>query len=281
MPATGPTVVLPGRPLTIGELLDSAVLLLRAQAPVLLPLAAVLAVGEQLLLLPLRTAVGATGPLWWPSSLSELSPFWFILALGAATEAVIILLLGNPAARAAASALVGRRPTVGQLVGTRGGRWGATLLLGPVVGAVMLLASLLGPVWFLGFALLGAVAPALVVDRIAPVRALGRSVTLAFRLGGRATALRVLGYLVWWILRVGIGWGAFTGLTTLDLVAEGWANAVAMLIWAAVNMVAYAALACLDAVVHLETRIRSEGLDIRVSRAPGPPGSTDLLAVGG
>ncbi|NGM16061.1 hypothetical protein ENC19_27225, partial [Verrucosispora sp. CWR15] len=100
MPDTGPTVVLPGRPLTTGELLDSAVLLLRGQAPVLLPVAAVLAAAEQLVLLPLRTAVGATAPLWWVSDTNELDTFWFLLTLGAATEAMIILLLGNPAARA-------------------------------------------------------------------------------------------------------------------------------------------------------------------------------------
>ncbi|MEV2240082.1 hypothetical protein [Micromonospora sp. NPDC049891] len=281
MPETGPTVVLPGRPLTIGELLDSAVLLLRGQTAVLLPLAAVLAAGEQLLLLPLRTVVGATGPLWWPAGLSELGLFWFLLALGAATEAMIILLLGNPAGRAAASGLVGRRPTTREVMGASGGRWGATGLLCLVVGAVMLLASLLGPAWLIGFALLGAVAPTLVVDRVAPVRAINRSVTLALRLGGRAAALRLLGYLVWWLIRVGLGWGLFTGLTALDLITESWATAVAMLVWAAVNMVAYAALACLDAVVHLETRIRSEGLDIRLSRAPGASGTSELLAVGG
>jgi hypothetical protein len=280
VPETGPTVVLPGRPLTSGELLDSAVLLLRGQAAVLLPLAAVLVAGEQLLLLPLRTVVGATGPLWWPSGLSEFGVFWFLLALGAATEAMIILLLGNPAAHAAADALVGRRPAATDAWGP-GGRWGATVLLCPAVGAVMLLAALLGPAWFIGFALLGAVAPALVIDRVAPVRAITRSVALALRLTGRAAALRVLGYLVWWIIRVGLGWGLFTGLTTLDLVTEGWADAVAMLVWAAVNAVAYAALACLDAVVHLETRIRSEGLDIRLARAPAAPRATDLLAVGG
>ncbi|GIJ77900.1 hypothetical protein SAMN05443287_105382 [Micromonospora phaseoli] len=281
MPETGPTVVLPGRPLTIGELLDSAVLLLRSQAPALLPLAAALAVGEQLLLLPLRDAVGATPPLWWAPSLNSFAPFWFLLALGAATEAMIILLLGNPAARAAGSALLGHRTTARELLRAAGARWGATVGLCALVGAVMLLLSLLGPAWLVGFALLGAVAPALVIDRVAPTRAIARSATLALRVDGRAAALRVLGYLVWWILRVGLGWGLFTGLSTLDLISDGWAVTVSMLVWAAVNAVAYAALACLDAVVHLETRIRSEGLDIHLSRAPTTRAPSDLLAVGG
>ncbi|WBB88766.1 hypothetical protein [Verrucosispora sp. WMMC514] len=280
MPDTGPSVVLPGRPLTTGELLDSAVLLLRGQAPVLLPVAAVLAAAEQLVLLPLRSAMGATAPLWWVSDADDLDTFWFLLALGAATEAMIIMLLGNPAARAAARALVGLRSTAADAWGP-GGRWGASVLLCPAVGAVMLLAALLGPAWFAGFALLGAVAPALVVDRVAPVRAINRSAALAVRVGGRAAALRVLGYLVWWIIRVGLGWGTFTGVTALGLTTEGWTGAVAMLIWAAVNAVAYAALACLDAVLHLETRIRTEGLDIRLSRVPGAARTPELLAVGG
>ncbi|PZG15783.1 hypothetical protein C1I95_18915 [Micromonospora craterilacus] len=281
MPETGPTAVLPGRPLTVGELLDSAVLLLRGQATALLPLAAALAVGEQLLLLPLRTAVGASPPLWWVPDLGGLAPFWFLLGVGAATEAMIIMLLGNPATRAAGNALLGHRATARQLLRPTGARWGATALLCPLVGAAMLLAALLGPAWFVGFALLGAVTPALVLDRVGPLRAVARAAILALRVDGRGAALRVLGYLVWWIIRVGLGWGLFTGLSTLGLVTAGWAVAVATLVWAAVNAVAYAALACLDAVVHLETRIRTEGLDIHLSRAPAGVPQAALLAVRG
>ncbi|TCB99951.1 hypothetical protein E0H26_05305 [Micromonospora zingiberis] len=281
MPHAGPTAVLPGRPLTVGELLDSAVLLLREHAGALLPLAGALAVVEQVLLLPLRTAVGANPPLWWAPSLNGLAPFLLLLAIGAASEAMIIMLLGNPAARAAGSALVGRRIATRDLLRPGGARWGATLLLCPVVGATVVLASLLGPAWFVGFALLGAVAPALALDRLPPLRALTRSVTLALRVDGRAAALRLLGYLVWWILRVGLAWGLLTGLSALDLIAAGWAVPIAMLMWAAVNTVAYAALACLDAVLHLETRIRTEGLDIHLSRAPVGAPQAALLAVRG
>ncbi|MFV2101809.1 hypothetical protein [Micromonospora sp. LOL_024] len=281
MPETGPTVVLPGRPLTIGETLDSAVLLLRGQAALLIPLAAALAAGEQLLLLPLRDVAGATPPLWWAPSLSAFAPFWVLLSVGAATEAMIILLLGNPAARAAGNALLGQRTTARELLRAPDGRWGSTVGLCALVGAVMLFLSLIGPTWLVGFALLGAVAPALVIDRVAPSRAIRRSATLALRVDGRGAALRVLGYLVWWILRVGLGWGLLTALSTLGLVSDRWAAGAAMLVWAMVNAGAYAALACLDAVVHLETRIRSEGLDIHLSRAATPRTPADLLAVGG
>ncbi|MEV6690256.1 hypothetical protein AB0M35_02085 [Micromonospora sp. NPDC051196] len=280
MPYAGPIAVLPSRPLTVGELLDSAVLLLRGHAAALLPLAGVFALVEQVLLLPLRTAVGVNPPLWWAPSLGSLAPFLLLLAIGAAIEAMIIMLLGNPAARAAGSALVGRPISSQELLRPGGARWGATLLLCPVVGVTMLLASLLGPTWFVGFALLGAMAPALALDRVRPLRAPARSVTLALRVDGRAAGLRLLGYLVWWILRVGLAWGLFTGLSALDLISAGWAVAVAMLVWAAVNTVGYAALACLDAILHLETRIRTEGLDIHLSRAPAGAPQATLLAVG-
>ena len=280
MPHAGPIAVLPSRPLTVGELIDSAVLLLRGHAWALLPFAGGLALVEQVLLLPLRVAVGVDPPLWAPS-LSSIAPFLLLLAVGAASEAMIIMLLGNPASRAAGSTLVGRPIRARALLRPGGARWGATLLLCPVVGATMLLASLLGPAWFLGFALLGAVAPALVLDRVSPLRAPARSVGLALRVDGRAAGLRLLGYLVWWILRVGLAWGLFTGLSALDLIAAGWAVAVAMLVWATVNTVGYAALACLDAVLHLETRIRTEGLDIQLSRAAAGVPQTTLLAVRG
>jgi hypothetical protein len=39
------------------------------------------------------------------------------------------------------------------------------------------------------------------------------------------------------------------------------------LAWLMVNSVAYPVLACLDTVLHVETRMRSEGLDIALQRA--------------
>ncbi|PZF97057.1 hypothetical protein [Micromonospora deserti] len=278
MPDAGPTAVLPRRPLTVGELLDSAVLLLRGQARVLIPVALVLAVGEQLLLYPLRAAAGTAPPVWWVE-FGRFAPYWLLLAVGAATEAMIIMLLGNPAARAAAAALVDRPLGVRDLLRLTGARWGATLPLTLLAGVVMFVAALLGPVWFLGFGLLGALAPALVVDRVRPRRAPLRAAALSVRGGGRAGAVRVLGYLVWWILRVGLGTGLFVGLGTLDLLDDAWDVPLSLAIWALVNSVAYPALACLDAVLHLETRMRTEGLDILLSRVPAGTPETVLPAV--
>ncbi|MCM0676378.1 hypothetical protein NCC78_17035 [Micromonospora phytophila] len=279
MPDAGPTAVLPRRPLTVGELLDSAVLLLRGQARVLVPVALVLAVGEQLLLYPLRLAAGAGPPVWF-LEYGRFAEYWVLLAVGAAIEAMIIMVLGNPAARAAGATLFDRAVGVRELLRPAGARWGATLLLTALVGGLMFAAALLGPAWVVGFALLGAVAPALVVDRVHPLRAPLRSAALAVRGGGRAGWIRLLGYLAWWIVRLGLGLGVYAGLNALDLVDRDWAAWLSLAIWAGVNGVAYPALACLDAVLHLETRMRTEGLDILLSRARPGTGETVLLAAG-
>ncbi|PWR16303.1 hypothetical protein DKT69_06410 [Micromonospora sicca] len=281
MPDVGPTAVLPRRPLTVGELLDSAVLLLRGQARLLIPLAVPLALGEQLLLHPLRVLADARPPEYWLDA-SRLGGYWVLLAVGAATEAMIIAVLGNPAARGAGAALLGRRAGLRELLRPAGARWGATAAVALAVGLGMLLAALLGPVWFLAYGLLGAAVPALVVDRLPAYRAPLRALGLAVRAGARAAGIRLLGYVGWWLIRLGIGLGVFYGLMLLavvDLTDPAWAVPVATAAWVAVNAVAYPALACLDAVLHLETRMRTEGLDIRLSRAPAGTPEPVLLAV--
>ncbi|SBT54768.1 hypothetical protein [Micromonospora narathiwatensis] len=279
MPDVGPTAVLPRRPLTVGELLDSAVLLLRGQGRVLIPLAVLLALGEQLLLYPLRLLADARAPAWLFQT-DRLGWYWLLLAVGAGTEALIIALLGNPAARGAGAALLGRRAGPGELLRPAGARWGATLLIAAAVGLTVCLAGLAGPTWFAAYGLLGAAVPALVVDRVPAYRAPGRALTLAVRAGGRFAGIRLLGYLGWWLIRLGIGLGAYYGLGLLGLFdVSAWALPVATVTWAGVNALAYPALACLDAVLHLETRMRTEGLDIRLSRAPGGAPESALLAV--
>lgn len=277
MPDAGPTAVLPRRPLTVGELLDSAVLLLRDQARLLVPLGVLLALAEQLLLHPLRVLAAARPPEWLPVG-DRLGTYWLLLAAGAGTEAMIIALLGNPAARAAGAALLGRRARPRELLGPA--RWAATLLCAVAAGGAVGLAGLAGPAWFVAYALLGALIPALVVDRVPAHRAAGRALRLAVRGGGRAGAIRLLGYLGWWLLRLGVGLGAYHGLQLLGLFdLRAWALPIATACWVGVNAVAYPALACLDAVLHLETRMRSEGLDIRLSRAPAGVPEPVLLAV--
>lgn len=262
-------MLLPLRPLTVGELLDAAVSLLRAHGRALLPVAALLAAVEQALLAPLRLAAGAEPPAYLPDlpELHDLEIYWVLLATGAATEVTIIALLGGLTARAAGADLLGERPTARQLLRPSGGRFGAVAVVAVVAGAAMFLAALAGPVWFLVYGLFGLAAPAVVLDRLGPGRALQRSAVLACRAGLRAGGIRTLGYVAWLAIRVALGLGAYAALDALSLGGAEWTGLMSALAWLLVDTVAYPTLACLDAVLHLETRMRTEGLDILLSRA--------------
>jgi hypothetical protein len=263
--------VLPLRPLTVGELMDAAVSLLREYGRVLLPVAAVLAAAEQALLIPLRRAAEVQPPAYVPDfpELDHLDLFWMLLALGAATEVMIIALLGGLTARAAGAAVLapGHRLPARRLLRPRGGGFGTVALLAAVSGAAMFAAALAGPLWFLAYALLGLAVPVVVLDRVGPLRALTRSAALACRAGLRAAGVRVLGYIAWLAIRVALGLGGLAALDALSLGEAGWTAPMSALAWLLINTVAYPTLACLDAVLHLETRMRTEGLDILLSRA--------------
>src|SRR3954452_8453808 len=110
---------LPLRPLTVGELLDAGISVLRRDALRLLGLAAALAVAEQLLLLPVRSSVRLTPPQYIPDWWAGLGGFWIVLALGLGTEAVALTLLGAVAARSAVPALLGDEGTDAPRPGAR------------------------------------------------------------------------------------------------------------------------------------------------------------------
>jgi len=268
-PCQDGAVLLPLRPLTVGELLDAAVSLLRAHGRALLPVAAVLAAIEQALLFPLRQVASAVPPAYLPDfpELRDLELYWLLLAVGAATEVTIIALLGGLTARAAGADVLGQRLTARQLLRPGGGRLGAVAVVAAVAGVTMFLAALAGPAWFLVYGLLGLAAPVVVLDRLGPGRALRRSVTLSCRAGLRAAFVRVVGYVGWLAIRVALGLGAYAALDALSLGGAEWTAPMSALAWLLVNTVAYPMLACLDAVLHLETRMRTEGLDILLSRA--------------
>ena len=261
------SAVLPLRPLTLGELLDAAVALLRGQARVLIGIAAVLAAVEQAVLYPLR-AISAQPPYLVPYD-DQLAVYWLAVAVGFGTELGIITLLDGLAARAAGPAMLGQRLPARAMLSPRGGRFGAVLLiaaLAAIAGTACALACLLP--WFALFALVGLAVPALVIDRVNPARAVWRSIVLSCRGGLRAAGVRFTGYLAWWAVRVGLGVGTLAVLNLLvDGIDEGTRWLVAGVAWTLVNAVAYPAIACLDAVLHLETRMRTEGLDIALARA--------------
>jgi hypothetical protein len=260
--------VVPLRPLTVGEVLDAAVGLLRTHAKVFLGAGLLLAVVEQAVLLPLRTAAAAEPPFLLPYQ-DRLGQYWVMLAVGFGTEIAAITLLGGLTARTAAPALLGEQLADRAVIAPRGSRFGAVLSIAAVIGVLGLFAALACLVpWFAVYAVTGLIVPTLVIDRVGPLRAVSRGLGLAMRGGLRPCGVRLVGYVGWWAVRLALGIGSIALLKlALDDTNEGWLWVSAVIAWCGVNAVAYPALACLDAVLHLETRMRTEGLDIAVARS--------------
>lgn len=254
--------VLPLRPLTVAELLDASIVLLRRCGLPLLALGLVLAAGQQALSVAVRTAAPGgpfQGPAWW---------VWLCLWLG--TESAVVAVLAAPAsvgasrtllATAGAPAGAGRDPIDRRtLLSAPGRRWPAVLFTAAVLGGFATAGALLcGVPWLLVYGATGLVVPVLVADR-APASAVGRPFVLLGRGGWRPAGIRLLGWLGWLAIRLAVG---FTGSALVESFDSTLLSAVP---WVVVDTVAYPALACLDACVHLENRMRVEGLDIALGR---------------
>ncbi|WP_117215016.1 hypothetical protein [Allorhizocola rhizosphaerae] len=250
---------LPRRPLTVGELLDAAVQLVRAAPRSLLVLAAGLAVAEQGVLYPLREVLGVGLLTFIREGLWEL-PFgglWVAFAVGAGLEALIITFLGVWAGRAAVAELTGvwRRPGPWEVV--------RVSLAAPVAGLVTAVGAFLGPLWVPGYTLFGTSGAVIGIDAKG---SLGRAAATAFRVGMRVTGVRLLGYLAWLLLRLGflVGLMSLLGFLSVDDVTAFWILTVGFVI---ANVAAYSFLAALDAAAVIESRFRGEGLDIWLARA--------------
>jgi len=271
-----PAGVMPLRPLTFGELLDAAVSLLRTNAKVFLGSALVLAAIEQAALYPVRRLAAVNPPYYLPYA-DRLGSYWLMFAFGMATEAGILALLGGLTATAAGPELLGQHLRGREVLRRVAPRLPSMLLLAVVAGSLAGIAALAALLpWFFVYGLVGLVVPALVVDRVGPARALGRGFALGSRAGLRATWLRVGGYLSWLAIRLAMGFGSVAVLRLVLPTSEGWITVISVLAWLVVDTIAYATLACFDAVLYLETRMRTEGLDIAVGRTIRLGRSVDL-----
>lgn len=270
--------MLPLRPLTVGELLDAAVALLRTRAGLLVGLGALLALAEQAALFPLRR-LADLDLRYLPAD--DRWPAWtLLLVVGFATEAFVIALLGGAAAGAAPRALLGPaapapEPPARPVAATLAVAAAAALLCGSAVATVFawpatffLLMPLTVLLWVWLYGVCGLAAPAAVGERRGPAAALWRSVVLAHRSFLRAAGIRVLAYVGWALVRVAWGFGVL-GLVTLfytppDTTMD---NVLMAAVFLVINALAYPTLGCLDAVLHAESRMRTEGLDIALRRA--------------
>ncbi len=272
---------LPLRPLTTGELLDAAVVLLRTRAGKLVGLGVALALLEQAILFPLRRLADVDESFLPGEGL--LAQFGVLIVVGFATEAICIAVLGGIAATHAPRTLLGtaapggRRSRLGSvlvvaaLAGAICAACAGTFLLLPVplevLGLVLaVMATLI--VWPLGYGLVGLAAPAVVIDQLGAGRGMLRSVRLASRNLMRAMWIRDLGYLAWLFVRLGLS------VATVAVVSAFYSspsptvdNLLMGGTWLVVNALAYPVLGCLDVVLHLETRMRTEGLDIALRRS--------------
>lgn len=183
-------------------------------------------------------------------------------------EAVIVGLLGADAGAAAVPALLGQKVTHRALFKRMRPLPVLVTMLVPALaawpGAYFGLIGWIGVYGFLGLA-----GVALVIDRAGwPFRALGRSAALAARLVWRGFWARLRGFLIWLGIRVALAIGPITVLWKFGLVADGYyGDWPVLMMWGLAGTVSCAALACLDAVLLIDTRIRTEGLDIALRRA--------------
>jgi hypothetical protein len=251
---------LPLRAMLQGELLDTAVALFRTRALPLLAMAVPLLAIEQLVL----WRAGAPG-------LDEYAPFtywWRVIATLFACEGVIVLLLGAYAGAAAGPALLGEQVSHRALFRrVRPLPLLATALVPALVAWPGAYFGFVG--WVVAYGFLGLAGVALVIDRARwPLGALGRSVRLASRLGGRGFWLRLWAGLIWLGIRVALAIGPITFLWQAGLVADGYLGAwPVLMMWGLAGTVSAATLACFDAAVLIDTRIRTEGLDVELRRA--------------
>lgn len=243
------------RPATVGELLDASVVLLRRCGLPLLLLGLVLAAAQQALSVALSAATpgGPLRPAWW---------VWLAVWLG--TESTVLAVLAAPASVGAVRALLGEPAGRRTLLTAPGRRWFGVLLAAAVLGPCATVAALLcGLPWLFLYAVTGLVVPVIVADR-AGASAVTRPFRLVFRGSGRVAGIRLLGYVGWLAIRLAVGYAGVLLLSSYE------SDLLSALPWVVVDAVAYPALACLDACVHLENRMRIEGLDLALAGSDRP-----------
>jgi hypothetical protein len=270
---------LPLRPLTTGELLDAAVVLLRQQPGRLLFNGAALALIEQTLLYltrgtnvallqPWMLALGESGVNRAAAMFTELLCIGLVAAL--ATRLIPRTLLGSDAGPVG-FAQRGDLATAGLTAILAAGLTSAAgwaffssdTSPHPLTGGGYLL---IGGGWLLGYALTGLAVPSVVLDGASPVVALRRSLDLSSSNSLRAACIRLLGYGLWLLVRTGLVVAAATAAYAFGPLDQLGRQLLITGAWFVVDTFAYPMLGCLDAALHLDTRMRAEGLDIALRR---------------
>lgn len=255
--------------MTVGEILDSAIALLRTRLVALLCTAAALASAEQVLLYFLRRAALAKPPLYLPRHPLTSWSGPLLLVTGLVTEVVVLTVLATVSATAARAVIDDTSER-----GSAQGRTGRSGMLGMAAVATLPIAVLTATAamlcwipWIWVYATVGMTGAVIAIERVGPLSAIRRSIGLSSRNGMRGGWVRLAAWIGWLAIRVAAGYGTAKLLAEVLPVDESTALLVGSVALALVNCVAYATLSCVDAINYLDVRMRTEGLDIAVGRA--------------
>lgn len=276
--------VLPLRPMTIGELLDTAAALLRSRWRALLMMSFTLALVEQVIMTTLRMlTIDEVKPRYLGDLTNDPVTLWLWIVVGLTTEIIIISLLAAPATRTAIAAIRGEDPEQLTLWTASSRQWSQSMVFAAILGLMGIVAAAACFVpWLAVYAVFGLSVPALIADGLPAGQAFWRSPKLLRRSGGRTAGIRLLAYFSWLLIRLTVTCGAIvlvqSNFIDFSTVLFDYFMVVLGLAYLAINTAGYAMLACVDAVLHIETRIRVEGLDVAVARMRSRGESVSLSA---
>ncbi|MEA2931541.1 MAG: hypothetical protein QOI56_326 [Actinomycetota bacterium] len=268
---TGP---LPLHPMTLSDILDGAFNLFKAEARTIVLVAVVFLVPIQIAAAFLqRDYLGGTGfislfgdPTAAQSALDSgtSGQGWATLVAGAATVMVLPFVAGA-VSRIVSAAYLGERMTAGQALRAVASRWWAFILAWLLVhlleGVGFLLCVLPG---FLVMALFIAVAPAIAIEGLGPIKAMKRSFRLVKPRLWPVLGIAVLSGLLATTVGSVLG-GVPTLMAFVVGLRWGWLLLAAGSILS--GLVSTPLIAIVATLVYYDGRIRQEGLDLQIMAA--------------
>ena len=280
--------VLPLRPLTVGEVLDGSVDVLRTHAKIVFSASVVIALVSQLIALaftlPFVGEINGLGSLdpdtVAPDQYVQQLTNTYFAVFGGSLVSEFTQVLGIAIMSGFMAVIVGRS-VLGQPV-SPGEVWaefrsrlgpllGVSLLFTVMVGAGILFCFLPGVALWVMFAL---AAPALVLERCAVPRSLGRSLELLKQNGWpRVLGISALAYVISLILEnvITVPFAAVGFLDSFFRDAPELITATTLVVSAAGGVIALAIttpfVAGVTAILYVDRRMRGEGLDIDLRRA--------------
>lgn len=289
VPETKPRV-LPLRPLTVGEVLDGSVDVLRTHAKIVFSASVVIALISQLVALaftlPLVGEINGLGSLD-PDTVSpdqyfqQLTTTYFAVfggsLVGEFTKVLGIAVMSGFMAVIVGRSVLGQSITPGEVWAEFRSRLGPLLgvsaLFTLIVGAGILFCFLPGVALWVMFAL---AAPALVLERCGVSRSLSRSLELMKQNGWpRVLGVLALTYVISLILEnvITVPFAAVGFLDSFFRDAPELITATTLVVSAAGGVIALAITtpftAGVTAILYVDRRMRGEGLDIDLRRAAG------------